>query len=37
MKIGAGFQVILRFFLRNLGICIVDITDGRDFWPISLF
>jgi hypothetical protein len=30
MKIGAGVQVILRFYLRNLRGCDVGITDGRD-------
>jgi hypothetical protein len=29
MKTGAGFQAILRFCLRNLRGCNVDITDGR--------
>jgi hypothetical protein len=29
-KIGTGVQAILRFCLRNLRGCNVDITDGRD-------
>jgi hypothetical protein len=28
MKIGTGFQALLRFCLRNLKGCKVDITDG---------
>jgi hypothetical protein len=31
MKIGTGVQAILRFCLRNLRSCSVNITDGRDF------
>jgi hypothetical protein len=30
MKIGRGFQAILRFGLRNSRGCNVCITDGRD-------
>jgi hypothetical protein len=30
MKIGAGVQVLLRFYLRNLRGCNIDITDMRD-------
>jgi hypothetical protein len=29
MKIGAGFQAILRLYLSNLNGCNVGITDGR--------
>jgi hypothetical protein len=29
MKIGIGFQAILRFCLRNLRGCNVGIIDGR--------
>jgi hypothetical protein len=31
MKIGTGVQAILRFVLRNLRVCNVGITDGKDF------
>jgi hypothetical protein len=30
MKIDAGIQAILRFFLRNLRGCNIGITDVRD-------
>jgi hypothetical protein len=30
MKIGTGVQAILRFCLRNLRVCNVGITDGKD-------
>jgi hypothetical protein len=30
MKVGAGVQVILRFFLGDFKGCNVGITDGRD-------
>jgi hypothetical protein len=30
MKIGLGFQAVLRFSLRNLRGCNVGITDVRD-------
>jgi hypothetical protein len=30
VKICTGVQAKLRFFLRNLRGCDVDITDGRD-------
>lgn len=30
MKIGAGVQAILRFYLSNLRSCNVGITDWRD-------
>jgi uncharacterized protein YraI len=30
MKIAAGVQAILRFCLRNLRVCNVRITDGRE-------
>jgi uncharacterized protein YraI len=30
VKIGTGVQAIVRFCLRNLRGCNVDITDGRD-------
>jgi hypothetical protein len=30
MKIGRGVQAILRFCLRNLRGCYVDITEGKE-------
>jgi hypothetical protein len=30
MKIGEGIQAIIKFRLRNLRGCNVDITEGRD-------
>jgi hypothetical protein len=30
MKIGTGFQAILRFCFSNLKECNVGISDGRD-------
>jgi hypothetical protein len=29
MKIGAGVQAVLRFYLRKMRGCNVGITDGR--------
>jgi hypothetical protein len=29
MKFGAGVQEILRFYLGNLSVCNIGITDGR--------
>jgi hypothetical protein len=36
MNIDTGFQAILRFFLRNLNNCIVDIADGKELRSASL-
>jgi hypothetical protein len=36
MKIGAGVQAILRFYLRNLRVYNVGITDVRDLWITPL-
>jgi hypothetical protein len=36
MKIGTGFQAILRFCPRNVRGSNVGITDGRDFLITSL-
>jgi hypothetical protein len=30
MKIGTDIQAILRFCLRNMRGCNIDITDGKD-------
>jgi hypothetical protein len=30
MKIGAAIQAILRYCLRNVRVCNIGITDGRD-------
>jgi hypothetical protein len=30
IKIGAGVQAVLRFCLRNMRGCNIDITDGSD-------
>jgi hypothetical protein len=30
MKIGTGFQAILRFCLSNMNVCNVGITDGKE-------
>jgi hypothetical protein len=30
MKIGTGVQAIVGFILKNLIVCNVGITDGRD-------
>jgi hypothetical protein len=31
MKIGAGIQAMLRFWLSNLNSCNVGVTDGKDY------
>jgi hypothetical protein len=30
MKIVYGVQAVLKFFLSNLNLCDVDVTDGKE-------
>jgi uncharacterized protein YraI len=36
MKIGAGVQAILRFCLKNMNCCNVNITEGRNLQCMPL-